>query len=175
MIDINEVASSFENFELATHDPKWSSGLLDQLFDTVLSKPQASMTDLFRGFDLALKRNAVDLTETVANLVKDTVITGFTKHRKAYGEAEWDWANHELAQAPSAARSYLFLHALPPDQATPASIVSILQGLEGTPRFEEAIATLSDELERPDVKEEIRHWCANGIGSHTAGRLQSIL
>jgi hypothetical protein len=175
MTDINEIASSFEKFELRSHDPKWSSGVLDQLFATVLSKPQATMTDLFRGFDLALKRNAVDLTETVANLVKDTVITGFTKHKKAYGQAEWDWANEELAHGAGAARSYLFLHALPPDRATPASVVSILRGLEGTPRFDEAVATLSDELERPDVKQELRHWCANGIGSQAAAKLQSLL
>jgi hypothetical protein len=175
MIDINQIASAFERFELSSHDPKWSSWVLEQLFDSVLNKQHATMTDLLHGFDLALKRNDVALTDSVANLIKDTVVTGFSKHRSAYNQAQWMWANEELANEVSAARAYFFLHALPPNEATSSSLSSIIHSLEGTARFDEAIEALSDDFARPDVKQELLRWMTNGMKRETADKLTLYL
>ncbi len=175
MTEVNDIAVQFEKLDIQTHDPKWSSWVLERLFETVLAQPQATLTDLFRGFDLALKRNTVHLTETVANLVKDVIVTGFTKYRVAYDRVEWDWANDELARGASPARCYFFLHVLPPDKATPTALMSILRGLEGTPRFEEAVATLSDDFDRPEVKQELKRWQANGMAPQTADKIRPFV
>ncbi len=108
MTDINDLASAFDRMELPTHDPNWSSWVLEQLYETTLGNHQATITDLFRGFDLALKRDDVDLTESVANLIKDVVVMGFTKYKRSYAQSDWGWANNELARGVSPARAYLF-------------------------------------------------------------------
>jgi hypothetical protein len=175
MTNIDAVAAAFEELELRTHDPKWSSWLLERLIETAAGKPQKNMSDVFKGFDLALGRNSVNLTETVANLVKDTVVTCFTKHRAAYDRAEWDWANEELAKGVSASRAYLFLYALPPDKGTPTAIVAVLRGLEGSLYFDEALANLSDDLERPEVMRELKRWRADAMRPQTAAKLRPVL
>ena len=103
------------------------------------------------------------------------VVIAFTKHRAAYSQAEWGWANDELARAVSPARCYLFLHALPPDKATPTSLMSILRGLEGTSRLDEAVATLSDDFNRPEVKQELKRWQANGMAPQTADKIRPFV
>ncbi|MBX9622240.1 MAG: hypothetical protein K2X82_00340 [Gemmataceae bacterium] len=175
MTDINEIVAGFEKFDIQSNDPKWSSWLLERFFEAALNQPQASMTDVFRGFNLALKKHHVKLTETVANLVKDVVRTAFSIHKAAYAKAEWGWASDELATESSAAQCYLFMLALPPDKLTSAVVVAILRGLEGTPQLDEAIVNLSDDLERPDVKQELQRWRASNMGSAAVAKLQAYL
>ncbi len=175
MTNLEEIAAAFDRLELSTHDPKWSSWVLEQLFETVLVNHQGTMTDILQGFDLALRRNDVSLTESVANLIKDVVVTGFTRHKSSYAQAEWGWANHELTHDIGAAQAYLFLHALPPDKATPASLLSILRGLEGTSRFDEAIDTFSEDFERPAVQQELQRWRADGMETRVADKLGAFL
>ena len=153
---VNTIALKFFDFQIDTHDPKWSSWRLEKLLEAVLHTHQGEVIDLIRGFDLALKKYNVNLTETVVNLVKDVVILCFTKARAAYQQANWEWANEELAKVASPARCYLFLYALPPDKATPASIVALLRGLADTPYSAHAVDMRSDDLERADVKPLLR-------------------
>jgi hypothetical protein len=89
----NAIALKFFDFQIDTHDPKWSSWRLEKLLEAVLNTPQGEVIDLIRGFDLALEKYRVRLTETVVNLVKDVVILCFTKARVAYQQANWGWAN----------------------------------------------------------------------------------
>lgn len=175
MTNIEKAAAAFERLDLHTHDPKWSSWVMERLLEELMSKSAVSMTDLFMGFDLALKRNAVRLTETVANLIKDTVVTSFTEHKSAYRQAEWGWAAEELSSGVSAPQAYFFLHALPPDKATATAIVGILRGLEGSSRFDEAVATLSDDFDRPEVLEALQRWRANGMTPQGVAKFQSVL
>ncbi len=175
MTNLDEIAAACDRLELSTHDPKWSSRVLEQLFETVLVDHQGTMTDLLQGFDLALRRNGVGLTESVANLIKDVVVIGFTRHKSSYDQTEWGWANHELTGEINAAQAYLFLHALPSDKATPASLLSILLGLEGTSQFEEAVDTLSENFERPAVRQELQRWRANGMETRVADILDAAL
>ena len=90
------------------------------------------------------------------NLVKDVVILCFTRARAMYQQANWGWANEELTKGISPARCYLFLYALPPDKATPASIVAVLRGLADTPYSAHAVDMRSDDLERADMKPLLR-------------------
>jgi hypothetical protein len=153
---VNAVVLIFLDFQIDTHDPKWSSWRLEKLLEGVLRTPQGEVIDLIRGFDLALEKYGVRLTETVVNLVRDVVILSFTKARTAYQQADWGWANEELETGVSPARCYLFLFALPPEKATPAAIVAILRGLADTPYSAQAVDIRSDDLERADVKPLLR-------------------
>ena len=149
---LNAVMAWFKKHELDTSDPKWSSWLLDRFFEEVTSAPGGSLRDVYQGLDAALKAYSVELTPTVANLIKDVVKQGFTQHRSAYNALGWGWANEALSQGASAARCYLFLLALPPEVATPQSVVAIHRALEDTPYQQEAADTLSDDVEKPEVR-----------------------
>jgi len=142
----------FKRFELDTSDPKWSSAALDRFFKEVISAPGGSLRDVYQGLDAVLKAYSVELTDTVVNLIKDIVVQGFTQYRTAYDSMDWCWANEELSQGVSAARCYFFLLALPPEKATPESVVAIYRGLQDTPYQQEATDTLSDDLENPEVQ-----------------------
>lgn len=142
----------FKKCELDISDPKWSSWVLDRFFKEIISAPGGSLQDVYQGLDAALNAYSVELTDTVANLIKDVVVQGFTQHRAAYDAMDWRWVNEELSHGASPARCYFFLLALPPEKATPQSIVAIYQGLYGTPYQQEATDTLSDDLENPEVQ-----------------------
>ena len=141
---VNAVMLRFKQFELDANDPKWSSWALDRLFEEVASAPGGSLRDVYQGLDAALKSYSVELTTTVANLIKDVVVKGFTQYRSAYHGIAWGWADEELSQGASPSRCYFFLLAIPPDRATPQSVVAIYQGLQGTPYQQEAENTLSN-------------------------------
>lgn len=149
---VHGVMRWFKKLELDTSDPKWSSGALDHFFKEITSPPGGSLRDVYQGLDAALKAYSVELTDTVANLIKDVVVQGFTQHRSAYDAMDWCWANEELLHGASPARCYLFLLALPPEKATPRSVAFIYRGLQDTPYRQEATDTLSDDLENPEVQ-----------------------
>ncbi|HEY7312322.1 MAG TPA: hypothetical protein VH643_23360 [Gemmataceae bacterium] len=149
---LNAFMARFKRFELDTSDPKWSSYALDRFFEEVTATPGGSLQDVYQGLDAALKAYSVERTPTVANLIKDVVKQGFTQYRSAYNGLDWGWANEALSQGASAARCYLFLLALPPEAATPQSVVTIHRALQGTPYQQEAADTLSDALDKPEVR-----------------------
>ena len=152
-LDRAEAASSlFDKLEISTQDPKWSSRVLERMLDAVVQAPQGKPTDLIRGFDLALKKYNVGLTQTLAYLVKDVVVLTFSKAGPLYQRADWQWANEELKAGVNPARCYLFLYALPRERASANAIAAILSGLAETPFLTHAVAELSDDLERADVK-----------------------
>ena len=153
MADRVEAASlMFLQFAIETHEPAWSSWLLEKMLEAVLKTPKGEATDLIRGLDRALKRYHVRLTQTVANLVRDVVILTFNKAGGSYQSADWDWANEELKAGASPAQCYLFLYALPPDKLQASSVAAILRNLANTSFAKEAVVNLSDDLERPEVK-----------------------
>jgi hypothetical protein len=149
---VKEAMLWFKKCELDISDPKWSSRMLDQFFKEIVSAPGGSLGEVYQGLDAALKAYSVELTDAMANLIKDVVVQCFTQHRSAYDSMDWCWANEELSHNPSPARCYLFLLALPPEKATPQSIAAIYRGLQATPYQQEATDTLSDDLENPEVQ-----------------------
>lgn len=150
---VKDVMLWFRKSELDTGDPKWSSWLLDRFFKEITSAPGGSLRDVYQGLDAVLEAHTVELTDTVANLIKDVVVQGFTHYRSAYDSIEWCWANEELSNGVSPARCYLFLLALPPEKATPQSVVAIYRGLQDTPYRQVATDILSDDLEKPEVQQ----------------------
>jgi hypothetical protein len=148
----NAAALMFLWLQIDTPEPAWSSWVLEKMIDAVLKTPKGEPIDIIRGFDHALKKYNVRLTETVAKLVKDVMTSTFSKVGNWYQAADWHWANKALGNEISPARCYLFLNLLPPEKADAGSIVAILNGLADTPFVKEALAVLSDDLERPDVK-----------------------
>jgi hypothetical protein len=149
---IRAVADRFARFDLASSTPAWSSWLLDQDLSAALNAPNGSVSDWLRGFDLALEENNSQLTDTMANLIKDVVTLVFANARRLYDAVSWDWANESLKVGVSAARSYFFLLALPPEKAAPRSIVGILRGLAESSYYANAHDILAEDLEREDVK-----------------------
>lgn len=149
---LNAVMAWFKKHELDTSAPKWSSWLLDRFFKEVTSASGGSLQDMYQVLDAELKTYSVELTPTVANLIKDVVKHGFTQYRSAYNAMDWGWAVEELSQGASLARCYLFLLALPPEAATPQCIVTIHRSLQDTPYHQEAADTLSDDLKKPEVR-----------------------
>ena len=61
---IAAVLPRFKQFEIDTGDPKWSSWLMDRMFEAVTSAPGGSISDIYRGLDGALETYSVPLTET---------------------------------------------------------------------------------------------------------------
>ena len=148
MTNEEKILAVFVNdYDLISNDPMWSSWHLERCFASLLEDQRCTITEIFRGFDLALKMGNVQLTETVANLIQDVGRLAFAKHREAYDRAEWGWAEEELAGELSPAQAYLLLRTLPADRTTPDIAMAILRGLDGTPQLQEATATLADELE----------------------------
>lgn len=148
MINEEKIQAAFlHDYDLASSDPKWSSWHLERCLASLLEDQQGTIADIFRGLDLALKTGDVRLTETVATFIQVVGRLAFAKYRDAYDRADWTWAERGLAGELSPARAYLLLRTLPADRTTPDVASTILRGLDGTPQFEEAAATLADELE----------------------------
>jgi len=175
MIDLDDIALMFDRFELATNDPRWSSWALERFVETVLTENHATMTDLIRGFDLALRRHDVDLTPAVANFIRALSSTGFVICRDWWKQADWAWATDELIHGVSAARAYLLLCNIPPDQTKPAALLAILRALEGTCRFDEAVASLADDLGQPAVREELSKGRENGQATMVVDQLGGFI
>ena len=149
---VTAIKKRFKEMGIETGDPKWSSWVLDQLLDSAVSGTGGSLQAVYAALNDALRDYAVQLTHPVASLIRDVVVNGFTRHPSAYKAIDWRWANEELKNAGLPVSCYLFLHALPPEEAKAESIVRILRGLEGTDYQQEALDTLSDDLEKPEVQ-----------------------
>jgi hypothetical protein len=141
---VNAMKARFQAMGTAGGEPTWSSWLLQRLLDAGASAPGASLREVYLGLDAALNDDAVPLTRPVANLIKDTVITGFSQHRQPYQAIDWTWAGEALSRGASPARCYLFLHALPPDVMTPDGAAAILRALRATDYEQEALAALAE-------------------------------
>jgi hypothetical protein len=146
------IRTRFKEMGIETSEPAWSSWVLDRLLEGAAA-PDGSLRAIYVGLDAALRDYSVRLTRTVANLIKDVVTQGFVQHGQAYKRINWGWANETLKRGPSAARCYLFLLALPPEEAAPSSIVAILRGLQGTAYGQDALNILSDDLEKPEIRQ----------------------
>ena len=175
MTEIERIASAFEELDISSHDPKWSSWLLDRMFDSALGDGRSTIPDILRGFDLALKRNNVHLTDTVANLIVSVIRTGLVHQKDFFRQVNWEWTRDEFAQGITPARAYLFQRCVPPGQLAPASVLTILRALKETPYLDEALAALGDDFQRPDLHHELQEWRSNGMGTEVAGKIDALL
>ena len=175
MTKSEEIAAAFQTMDLPDHDPKWSSSLLETLVTDHLVRKQGSISDLFQGFDLALRRSDPPLSLSVANLIRDVVQVVFLKDQKSYMAADWGWVDQWISPGIKPAQAYLFVQALPANQVRPASLLILLRALEPTAHFDEALHNLADELACPEFQEPLQQWRANGMRPEVAEKLDVFL
>ncbi len=146
-----------------TSNPRWSSFVLDCLLNTSMRLEENSLNHVFEALNGILKDKSYQLTETVANFIKELVIVAFTKWRNAYNSSDFKWLVDQIASRCSIGQAYLCLHAIPPSQLTPSCRVDILRALKGTDFWGEGIKTLEDDLNDDYSQQLLSAWLSEGI------------
>jgi hypothetical protein len=93
--------------------PAWSSALLERTVDEIAMVPGGHVHDVLRGLWEALGQTGAELTETMANFIKDIVVACFTRFRQQYEHESQAWMVKSVAAGCTEAQAYLALHALP--------------------------------------------------------------
>jgi hypothetical protein len=137
---------------LDTSDPRWSSSVLDRLFEAVMGAPEAGVGDLLHALQEVLEESCCDLSWPVRNLIRDLVIKSFSEHRASYETADWTWMGQKTIERSTPAQAYLALLAIPPEIMQTPCAVAILKQLEGTPYRQEAVNALRDDLNAPEAR-----------------------
>jgi hypothetical protein len=129
-----------------TESPRWSSYLLDQLFEAAMRPPGAEIGDIVRAlFDL-LGEHAGDLTKAQANLIRDVGVRIIGLHRRAYAAQDFSWlarAVLEVSPGVTPAQAYLTAAVLPP-AFIPQSRDAIMLPLRGTEFADQVARNLAD-------------------------------
>lgn len=131
-----------------TADPRWSSRILEQLLDAVMTVHDSEITDLLHAlFDLSAEDDGA-LTTTRAHLIRDVVVLAFTRFRASYDAGDFSWATDRDSSRLEPAQAYLLLLALPEADVrrlrTPIS-----DALAATPFADEARANLAEDGSDP--------------------------
>lgn len=151
MTDMDELADTFDRFDLGSGRPCWSSEMLDGLLRHMTVEQGRPMIEVIRALDRALDRQRVPLNEASANFIRDVSTIGFVLHGPWWQEADWLWALKDGPSGPSPARAYLLVRNLPPDHAPATVRASILLALSGTAWLSEAAVALEDESDSDDA------------------------
>jgi hypothetical protein len=160
---------------LDTGTPAWSSWMLDRLAEAVMGTPGGGVGDLLHALHDVLGEYPCDFTEPMRNLIKALVVKSFTEHRSSYETADLRWMVEKTAQHSTPAQAYLVLHAVPPGIMQPKCAVAILRKLASTPYWEEAVKTLSDELNHKEAQGLLKAWFAEGVSSPCAEDMKRML
>ena len=100
-------------------DPRWSSSVLGRLTEVVLSAPGASVGDLFNALFEIFRDYPAELSNELANFVKDLVIQCHTSHRASYDSVDWLAFAQTISETATQPQLYLVLHAVPPNLISP--------------------------------------------------------
>jgi hypothetical protein len=123
-----------------TDAPRWSSRVLDDMFEAARQPPGAMIGDIVQGLFAVLAECPPGLSDTQANFIREVSIHVVGKQRRAYAAEDFSWLAAALIDANAkinAAQAYLAAYTLPPSLA-PGCRDSILQALHST-RFEEEV------------------------------------
>jgi hypothetical protein len=123
-----------------TDAPRWSSRMLDALFEAARQPSGATVGDIVQGLFTVLAECPPGLSDTQANFIREVSIYVVGKQRRAYAEEDFSWLATALTAANAeinAAQAYLATYTLPPS-LVPACRGSILRALRST-RFEEEV------------------------------------
>jgi hypothetical protein len=148
----------------ATDEPRWSSWLLDHMWEAVLETPDGQFSDLFQALSLLWKEIDHGLTQIRANFVLDITHHGrleaLPKYKEAYAAEHFDWMLHgELTTA----QAYLFVYSAPRTFLTAQLGIAILRALVGTIFWKEAVPLVRDGLETAEGKQLIQAWLSDGV------------
>lgn len=123
-----------------TDAPRWSSRLLDEMFDAALRPSGATVGDIVRALFAILAECPVGLSDTQANFIREVGIYVVGKQRRSYVAEDFSWLADALTDSAAkigAAQAYLAAYTLPVS-LIPRCRDSILRALHST-RFEEAV------------------------------------
>lgn len=158
-----------------TANPRWSSWVLEKMWEAVMNVPGSNVTDLFKASLELLAAFACPLTETLANFSKEVVINAFTKYRAAYQAADFGWIEEKANHGLSSAQAYLTMYAIPPRYMTAQVRVAILKALAETEYWAIALAHFEDELGDTETRQLLSSWLSEGASSAIEGDLHRIL
>lgn len=162
---------------LAEKEPRWSSWLLDRLWEAVLSVPGGLHSDLYKAlFDLFAEYE-YELTEITGNFIREIVRSGHIstlKFRQVQVEENLACVTEGYLTKPQA---YLCMYILfITNQAVPVRLsIAILKSLIGTPHWEEALGITEESLYSDEGKELLSTWIAEGIEPTYESELQRIV
>jgi hypothetical protein len=129
-----------------TDSPRWSSYVLDRLFEAAMRPPGAEIGDIVRAlFDLLGERPG-DLTKEQANLIRDIGARIVGLNRRAWATQDFSWLARALLDASpgvTPAQAYLAAAVLPP-AFIPQTREAILRPLRGTKFAEQVERNLAD-------------------------------
>jgi hypothetical protein len=123
--------------------PAWSSKLLEETIDHVLSTPGGNVTDLLNALWDLLGETKAALSKISANFILDIVKSSFTRYRSDYDAASFSWMTDRL-EGSLPVQAYLAAISLP-DNLAHEHRATILDKLRDTGFFEEAQKILSDD------------------------------
>jgi hypothetical protein len=156
-------------------DPRWSSWLLDRMFEAVTDTPGGTIGDLLHALYDVLGDYDCDLTYHVANFIQSVVVGGITRDRLSFQTLNFNWLIQGTLAARTPAQSYLAFLALPPEVLSPHCIVAILKRLQLTPYWEKAFAVMNDDLRNEEGRRLVREWLAEGVDPSRAGDVRRVL
>ena len=135
-------------FRVSAHTdaPRWSSRMLDDMFEAARQPAGATIGDIVRGLFSVLAECPSGLSNTQANFIREVGIYVVGKQRRAYAAEDFTWLVTALTEPDAkinAAQAYLAAYTLPPS-LTPRCRDSILRALSSTPFEEEVKRELYD-------------------------------
>jgi hypothetical protein len=160
---INAVRLMLLKLGLDRDDPRWSSYVLDRLFDAVKETPGGSFGDLIYGLFEVLGDYSTPLAKPVGNFIEEISSGIRARAHRFYNSLDWSRLIQKTVEGPTPAQAYLALLALSPDKFSPKSIVAILRSLAASTYWQKAITELSENLQNEEVRKLLKEWLAEGI------------
>lgn len=129
-----------------TDDPRWSSHVLDSMFNAALRPPGAAIGDILHALFRIFAECSSALSDAQAHFIRELGVRIVGVHRRAYTQADLSWmATVFTGPGPdaSAAQAYLAAYTLPVS-LVPQARESILRALRSTRFAEEVRRDLED-------------------------------
>jgi hypothetical protein len=123
-----------------TDEPRWSSRVLDELFEAARQPVESTIGDIVRGLFAVLAESPAGLTNTQATFVREVTTYVVGRRRREYAAEDFSWLADALtgtSTTVNAVQAYLAVYTLPPSLA-PRCRDSILRALHLTKYEDEA-------------------------------------
>jgi uncharacterized protein (DUF2461 family) len=104
-----------------------------------LTQRDRNISDLLRALWDLLEEKQAELTDPVAQFIRDLVKLIFTSYRDRYIDEDFDWLSALLLSPHTQAQAFLALYALPERWMTIAAQRTIVGSLEKSRFLEEAL------------------------------------
>lgn len=178
----SEIAAKIMLLSLYIKDgePKWSSNLIEELWRAVLEPPDGQYSDLFNVLYIALHEYQIELTNTVANFIRDILRFGKTASKYKYsskslhGNFEWIPMSNQYI-LPSQAYFIFSVVKLFDVEISEDQGLFVLQSLSFTSYWNGAVDLFSETLNSQRGKLLLSNWLNEGIDSELADTIQALI